>query len=646
MSLSLFVRKAVICTALAAAFPGVLSADSRYITNGAQYAIAGALPGDQAHPRIAMSPVGGFAVWEDNRTDGDGLGISAQRLDAGLSGKFSTFQVNEVAAGDQERPQVALLKDGGAVFVWQGGKLGSQHIYARFLAPDNTWRTGDVLVSDATKELQVNPIVTTLMGGNVVIVYTSLNQYAPTSMKDVYGQMFTPQGAKVGSEFLVNQFTAYNQRTPSVAALANGGFVVVWISEQQRTPVNNPAPGTVYASYMVPSVDVYARAYSSAGSPVGNEVIVNSPTFACANPVVAAADDGSYTVAWSEKDTKVLANGWDIFTRHFNSLGVGSQVARGNTQTLRDQYDPQISASGSDYFLVWNSKESSGLKQSVYGQFLNSDGTLSGTEFQVNSVGANTQVQPAVATDGAGRFLVAWAGFTSVASGSDIYSQRYFNAAQPLTGMGAPFVYVPYQMVNGAYVPQVQVSWPEQAGIPVDHYEIYINGSSTPTATLSTNVWLASNLQPSTAYSFAVAYVTADGRRSAPSPATQVTTWSNYNWSGIPFEWMNANYGADFSLWPGASSELAPGGLTLAEVFISGGNPKDSTTWLRSRLENTAEGLKLNWNPQPGRIYQVQTSSDLVQWTDVGGKRFAAGTADNIPVANGSTAYYRVVLMR
>jgi hypothetical protein len=36
----------------------------------------------------------------------------------------------------------------------------------------------------------------------------------------------------------------------------------------------------------------------------------------------------------------------------------------------------------------------------------------------------------------------------------------------------------------------------------------------------------------------------------------------------------------------------------------------------------------------------------LAQWTDVGGKRFAAGTEDKIPVANGSTAYYRVVLMR
>jgi hypothetical protein len=33
---------------------------------------------------------------------------------------------------------------------------------------------------------------------------------------------------------LVNQFTNYNQRTPAVAALAGGGFVVAWVSEQER----------------------------------------------------------------------------------------------------------------------------------------------------------------------------------------------------------------------------------------------------------------------------------------------------------------------------------------------------------------------------------------------------------------------------
>ena len=48
-------------------------------------------------------------------------------------------------------------------------------------------------------------------------------------------RFFTPAGKKVGAaNFLINQFTAYNQRTPAVAALKNGGFVVAWVSEQER----------------------------------------------------------------------------------------------------------------------------------------------------------------------------------------------------------------------------------------------------------------------------------------------------------------------------------------------------------------------------------------------------------------------------
>ena len=43
-------------------------------------------------------------------------------------------------------------------------------------------------------------------------------------MRDIYGQMFSPDGQKIGSEFLINQFTTYNQRTPAIASLGSGGF--------------------------------------------------------------------------------------------------------------------------------------------------------------------------------------------------------------------------------------------------------------------------------------------------------------------------------------------------------------------------------------------------------------------------------------
>ncbi|HVV72494.1 MAG TPA: hypothetical protein VHI52_13520, partial [Verrucomicrobiae bacterium] len=235
MSLSRFALKAVACGCLAAAFPGLVRAGGTYATHGGEYAVTGNWPGDQVHPQIALGPSGGYIVWEDNITDGDGIGISAMKLDSSLSGSFAPFRVNSNGTNDQEHAQVATLKDGGAAFVWQSGKLSYQHIYARFLSASNTWQGADIQVNASANYYQQDPAAATLSNGNVVVVWSSVNQQTSNSLQDVYGQLFSPTGQKIGGEFPVNQYVTYNQRTPAVSPLANGGFVVAWVSELQRS---------------------------------------------------------------------------------------------------------------------------------------------------------------------------------------------------------------------------------------------------------------------------------------------------------------------------------------------------------------------------------------------------------------------------
>ena len=55
---------------------------------------------------------------------------------------------------------MALLQDGGAVFVWQGGTSGFQHINARFLKGDGTYATGDVMVNTYTNNHQIDVLLT------------------------------------------------------------------------------------------------------------------------------------------------------------------------------------------------------------------------------------------------------------------------------------------------------------------------------------------------------------------------------------------------------------------------------------------------------------------------------------------------------
>src|SRR5262249_29621139 len=154
---SLLCRKVVLCLGLTAAIPGTLFGQTSYVTNGSEYAIAGALHGDQVHPALALNSSGGYLAWEDAFTDGNGLGISALRLDSSCSGVLSPFRVNQNGTNDQQNARVSLLKGGGAAFVWQGGKKGYQNIYARFLSAGNTWITGDVLVNTYTNKSKLNP---------------------------------------------------------------------------------------------------------------------------------------------------------------------------------------------------------------------------------------------------------------------------------------------------------------------------------------------------------------------------------------------------------------------------------------------------------------------------------------------------------
>jgi len=189
-------------------------------------------------------------------------------------------------------------------------------------------------------------------------------------------------------------------------------------------------------------------------------------------------------------------------------------------------------------------------------------------------------------------------------------------------------------------------------GISVSNYEVYVDGAASPTALTTSNVWTmtaANGLTTNSTHSFQVDYVTTDGRRSPLSPSASGTTWSGANYYGIPFEWMEEYYGLNFAAWPAnVNVPLVAGGPTLYQVFLSGGDPFDSSTWLQTSLTKTSQGMFLNWNTQPGLTYQVQVTTNFTSWSVVpnASARFAAGASDSINVGGGAAGYYRVLLLR
>ena len=601
--------------------PAFAFGQTSYHPEGSEYRIAGSLIGDQIHVDAAIQPSGGWIVWEDSFTDGDGLGISARRLGSSLAGTFGAFRVNQVGALDQERPRVSMLNDGGGVFVWQGGKLGFQRIYARFLSSSNTWASGDVLVNTFANNSQLDAAVATLTGGNVAVVWASVNQVSATSMQDVYLQRLSPTGQKLGSETLVNQATAFNQRTPAIAPLTDGRFVVVWVTEQQR---------------FENSVDIYARFFSADGVGVGNEFLVNTGTNICANPSVAAAANGGFAVAWGQKDLEVLTNSWDVFARTVSSAGTGGLVRRVNTQTYGDQFAPKISSVGNDYLVVWTSLGQDGSREGVFGQHLSGDGSLAGGEFGVNTTTASQQIQPVVTSDHSTRFLTVWTSFVGGSASFDLFSQRFAATTQPLAAPEAPLVGV---LSSNA----LNISWPPLQGFSVLNYEVYADGAATPTAVVTNSWWTMTGLAPSSPHWFNFDYVLTDGRHSPLSGATTNTTYGPYSYYGIPVEWMSFYFGNN---WPSASADSDGDGVSNLNEFLAGTNPTDANSVLIQHLRATPQGLFLDWNTEPGLIYQVQVSGNLGGWTNLGVPRFAAGYQDSIYVGGSASSFYRIQRLR
>ncbi len=612
------------CGILALAAPLSVSGQNNYATQGTEYSLVGTLPGDQVFPDLSLNASGGFLVWEDNATDGDEWGISALRLDGNLSAAWSSFRVNQQGAFDQERPRVAMLNGGGAVFVWQGGRQGFQRIYARFLSSSNTWATGDILVNTFTNNSQLTPTVAVLANGNVVVAWGSFNQEAVGSLQGVYAQLLSPAGSKIGGEFLVNQTTAFNQRLPAVAALSDGRFVVAWVSEQQR---------------FENSVDIFARFYSAGGVSAGNEFLINTSTNVTGHPSVAAASDGGFLVAWSERDSLNSSNNWDVVARPITGAGAGGTVRRVNTTTYGDQYAPRVSAIGADYMVVWTSLGQDGSREGVYGQFLRGDGSLTGGEFRVNTASISQQMQPAVASDGIGRFLVAWTGFVGGLGSFDLYAQRYASTTQPINPPAPPFVSV---LSSNA----LSVTWPELAGFNVANYQVYADGAITPTATVTNNFWTMTGLAVASTHYFRLAYALTDGRQSPLSGPTTNTTYGALTYGGIPYEWMVYYFGGDVFNWHSPYADSDGDGVNNLNEFLAGTVPTDADSVLRIRLQQTAQGLFLNWNTQPGLMYQVQISASLDAWSNLGGPRFAAGYLDSIYVGGANAGYYRVLRLR
>ncbi|MHB1306185.1 MAG: thrombospondin type 3 repeat-containing protein [Limisphaerales bacterium] len=601
------------------------SAQSFFSPQQGEYSLGAGMVGEQVLPSVAISTSGGYVVWQDNATDGDGLGIAARALDNYLSPIIAvTFRVNQQVAGDQENPTARLFRDGSAIFVWQGGPPGRQDVFARILSADRTFLGDEFRVNTYTIGQQGDASVATLQDGGALVVWSSHGQDG--SLQGVFGQRLLPDGRKAGPEFMVNETTAYNQRSPAVAALSDGDFVITWVSEQQR---------------FENSVDIYTRRYAPTGEARGGEFLVNSGRNLCANPAVCDLPDNRFFVAWSERDLSHPTNNWQIAVKPFESDGEsGVETQRISSPTRGKRYAPKLAQAQGTVMVVWTSDWQDGSFEGIFGRFVHADGTVAGDELRVNTTTVSRQVYPTLATDGDSRFLVGWAGFTGLSSGHDLFAQRY-SAVRTLAPPAPPFLYALDSF-------SLMAAWPELSGFTETvTYLLYVDDSVVPLE-LNGSLRVLADLDPGSSHSVRLAFKLGDGSVSPKSASVSAKTWGrDTNFDGLPDDWQTGYWGVDKTKWPKPQVDSDNDGASNLEEFLAGTNPTDGDSVLRTTIVPSSQGLIFSWNSEPGCFYQVQSSTDLEGWLDLGGPRFAVTriTSFIIPTSN-SVSYYRIIRIR
>lgn len=331
----------------------------------------------------------------------------------------SEFRVNSHVLNNQIRPRIAHQPDGGFVVVWDSDEAGlggtdtNGCVLGQRYNSDGTPSGNEFQVNTSTTYWQWGGDIGTDGAGNFIAVWASPHAGINGGDFDIFGQRFLANGSADGDEFPINSYTTGRQEYPAIAVAPSGEFVVAWQSEQPDTDDRG---------------GIRARRFEADATPIGSDFAVNTFTTEHQRwPAVAIDDDGAFVVVWQGDDsggtdtdpispTKSISG--QLFANDGGLVGGEFQV---NTYTTDHQYHPSVAMdSNGDFLVVWDSRGSYGpdTNSSIQGQRYAADGSLLGSEFQVNSYTSGGQEYPDVTMGSSGAFVIVWASTGS--SGPDV----------------------------------------------------------------------------------------------------------------------------------------------------------------------------------------------------------------------------------
>jgi hypothetical protein len=450
------------------------------------------MQGDQQYPSVAVDYNGGFVVaWSGygnriGQSDTSGAGVFYQRFSYDPTYRIAAkvggeTRANVATVGNQYIASVGSDAVGDVVIVFTGPDTtnSSKTLIYKTVTAASAPRTdtvgaiiSDVLLPDGTRIMDNDAISSTTSVTELIVVFDE-NMYLGTGTSGVNSIINSSNWALYhnGSEIIgaiYNVTFAYNPDTHKyeatvylsgngisggASALASGQYQLVL----KGNVIDNSAAQSnpMYTTAFVTSGQSFSKLFTVGSAQSGGELRVDGVDESGKSDTqytqtTGLVDYGSYNIA-TDKSTHSLAvdhkgdfavvwtsfgqddtsdpNGAGVYVRLYDSNNnpLTADVLV-NTYTKGNQIDPSIAMDAvGDFVVTWTSQgQDADGSWGIYAQRFNSVGKKVGGEIQVNTNYTGDQISPYVAMNDYGNFVIVWASKAQTLSYfNDIHAQIY-----------------------------------------------------------------------------------------------------------------------------------------------------------------------------------------------------------------------------